>query len=284
MIIYKTTNLVNGKIYVGQDLYNRATYFGSGKILHQAIKKYGRANFKKEIIEHCTSREHMNEREIYWISKLDSFTPNGYNISKGGGCGNGIRRHPNRDAIIEKIRAANKGRKRTPEQRKRISRGLKGKKLKLSHRQKIAKTLKSHTFTTEHRRNLSNSMKKVVRSEAHQKNLNKSHTGQKRTDKQKQRMRDAKINKISLFGVTYNNVSDAARVLGVPLITVGRWLQYEKRQLAKGEKNMFELNIDGVTYHRPALAARALNMHASTIDRLARSDDEQFANYQYTNR
>ncbi len=40
MIIYKTTNTINGKIYVGQDTRNLPKYLGSGKLLHKAIKKY----------------------------------------------------------------------------------------------------------------------------------------------------------------------------------------------------------------------------------------------------
>ena len=41
MQIYKTTNLVNGKVYVGQEKWNNPNYLGSGKILRLAIKKYG---------------------------------------------------------------------------------------------------------------------------------------------------------------------------------------------------------------------------------------------------
>jgi hypothetical protein len=49
MIIYKTTNLINGKMYVGQDSHNNPLYLGSGKVLGLAIEKYGIENFKKEI-------------------------------------------------------------------------------------------------------------------------------------------------------------------------------------------------------------------------------------------
>ena len=48
MIVYKTTNLINGKIYVGKYEGNRENYLGSGYILKKAIKKYGRENFKRE--------------------------------------------------------------------------------------------------------------------------------------------------------------------------------------------------------------------------------------------
>ena len=85
MIIYKTTNLINGKIYIGKDKINKDRYFGSGTILKNAIKKYKKKNFKKEILEHCDNEDHLNEREKYWIKKLKSQDRNiGYNIDGGG--------------------------------------------------------------------------------------------------------------------------------------------------------------------------------------------------------
>ncbi len=85
MQIYKTTNIQNGKIYVGQDSRDRKTYLGSGKLIQRAIKKYGKKNFKKEILEICYSKEELNEREIYWIEKLNSTDLSiGYNIRLGG--------------------------------------------------------------------------------------------------------------------------------------------------------------------------------------------------------
>jgi group I intron endonuclease len=85
MIIYKTTNLINGKIYIGQTTTNNLYYFGSGKIIKQAFKKYGKENFKREILEYCTSIKELNEREKYWIEKLKSQDKNiGYNVDDGG--------------------------------------------------------------------------------------------------------------------------------------------------------------------------------------------------------
>jgi group I intron endonuclease len=83
MIIYKTTNLVNGKFYIGKDAKNKKSYLGSGNILKEAIKKYGKENFKKEILEVCTSLEELSEREKYWIEKLDAINL-GYNLTEGG--------------------------------------------------------------------------------------------------------------------------------------------------------------------------------------------------------
>ena len=83
MIIYKTTNLINNKFYIGKDAKNNKSYLGSGKVLKQAIQKYGKENFKKEILEVCTDLNHLDEREIYWIDKYNALEV-GYNLTEGG--------------------------------------------------------------------------------------------------------------------------------------------------------------------------------------------------------
>jgi group I intron endonuclease len=85
MVIYKITNLINGKIYIGQDRYNNKNYFGSGLKIKRAMERYGKDNFTKEIIDYCNSIEDMNTKEIFWISELNSVNPSiGYNIASGG--------------------------------------------------------------------------------------------------------------------------------------------------------------------------------------------------------
>lgn len=83
MVIYKTTNLVNGKFYVGKDAKNKKSYLGSGNVLRQAIEKYGKENFKKEILEICTTLQQLSDREKYWIKKLNAIKL-GYNLTEGG--------------------------------------------------------------------------------------------------------------------------------------------------------------------------------------------------------
>lgn len=78
-IIYKTTNLINGHTYVGQSINDDPSYKGGGKILRLAFKKYGRQNFKKEILEYCEV-EKLDLREIYYIDLLNPT----YNIEPGG--------------------------------------------------------------------------------------------------------------------------------------------------------------------------------------------------------
>lgn len=80
MVIYKTTNLINGKQYIGKDKNNDPNYIGSGADLKIAIKEYGKHSFKKEIIEHCNSINHLVERETYWLNYYDvENNPNFYN-------------------------------------------------------------------------------------------------------------------------------------------------------------------------------------------------------------
>ena len=83
--IYKVVNLLNGKSYIGQHTTHKEydNYYGSGRDLQKDFKIYGLNNFIKGIIEYCYSQEELNEKEKYWIEKLDTIN-NGYNICKGG--------------------------------------------------------------------------------------------------------------------------------------------------------------------------------------------------------
>ena len=104
MVIYKTTNLQTGKIYIGKDKYNNPKYLGSGVKLKDAIKSYGRDKFSKIILEHCSSYEDLNIRESYWIQFYNSTNPEiGYNISTGGDGGDNFTNHPNKEEYRQKI-------------------------------------------------------------------------------------------------------------------------------------------------------------------------------------
>jgi group I intron endonuclease len=114
MIIYKTTNLINNKIYVGKYQGDRTDYIGSGTYLKRAIKKYGKENFKREILEYCETSELLCEREKFWIKELNSMVPNGYNVCRGGQGGTGGDRftnNPNKEQIRKRMSDRNKGKK-----------------------------------------------------------------------------------------------------------------------------------------------------------------------------
>lgn len=90
MYVYKIINLINNKIYIGisrKNSINSINYFGSGKAIKLAIKKYGKENFKKEIIEENINFKYsdLQRLEKYYIKKLNSKENKiGYNISDGG--------------------------------------------------------------------------------------------------------------------------------------------------------------------------------------------------------
>lgn len=84
MYIYKTLNTLNGHFYIGKSTGSVSSrYLGSGKRLKQAITKYGKSNFKKEILQECTSEEELNRAERYWIRQFKDHE-GCYNIAEGG--------------------------------------------------------------------------------------------------------------------------------------------------------------------------------------------------------
>jgi hypothetical protein len=90
MQVYLTVNMVNKKWYIGKDTHNRSGYLGSGTLLKKAIKVYGKHNFKKFILETCTSPEQLNSAEISWIGYANAVNDNrSYNIAIGGDGGPG---------------------------------------------------------------------------------------------------------------------------------------------------------------------------------------------------
>ena len=134
-LIYKITNLINNKIYIGQHVTTNVNddYMGSGDHIKNAIKKYGIENFKKEIIAECSSFDEMNELEKELVNQDFVNNPNTYNHAIGGTYGwknclkykseeevQNIRKHAG-DAIINLMK--------NPEYRKqhveKISNGLK---------------------------------------------------------------------------------------------------------------------------------------------------------------
>jgi len=112
MYIYKTTNLINNKIYIGlstKSVEESTDYHGSGTLLHKAIFKYGKNNFKKEIIEECDTLIELQDREKYWIDYYNSASRGvGYNIALGGTGGDTLTNHPDIEEIGQKISKANR--------------------------------------------------------------------------------------------------------------------------------------------------------------------------------
>ena len=88
--IYETTNLINGKKYIGKHKSSKfdKNYLGSGVALSRAIDKYGKENFSVKIIEKIDNSKNykfLSEREMYYIEKYNAVkNKNYYNRSYGG--------------------------------------------------------------------------------------------------------------------------------------------------------------------------------------------------------
>ena len=123
--IYKTTNLINNMFYIGQHKFDKKkNYIGSGKYLNRAINKYGRNNFKLEIIAYTDDKEETNILEIYNIKEhRNKFGKEMmYNLTDGG---EGCEGYKHSSESLNKMR----GKKRSEEAKKRMSKSHKGKHL-----------------------------------------------------------------------------------------------------------------------------------------------------------
>ena len=88
--IYVIKNRINNKVYVGQSVdagrrfisHCKPSSNNGNSLIARAIQKYGAHNFWYEILE--SQVEDYNEKEEYWIDKLNSLAPNGYNVLNGG--------------------------------------------------------------------------------------------------------------------------------------------------------------------------------------------------------
>lgn len=124
MYIYKLTNIINGKMYIGQTVRSMTECMAGHKRnyerkvhtkLYDAMQKYGWNNFTVEAIEVCSSIEALNVRETYWIKYYDTVN-NGYNMYYGG---------DNNCMFVKEIAEKHDKKMRTPEVRQKISKTMK---------------------------------------------------------------------------------------------------------------------------------------------------------------
>lgn len=128
--IYKITNKINGKTYIGQHQYKdlNDNYMGSGVLITRAKKKYGIENFTKEILYSSIQyKETADDVERFAIAKERDLGKAEYNIADGGQGGNLGEEANRKRAESNKGRIGpNRGKKMSKEQKKKISESLKG--------------------------------------------------------------------------------------------------------------------------------------------------------------
>lgn len=209
-IIYKATNLINGKNYIGQTVktlkerksgHVRKSEHGSKYCFHNAIKKYGVETFVWEIICSCQSKDEADVREREFIKVFNAKVPSGYNMTDGGegtvGC------HPSEETRI-KASVAQKmfiqrtgkvnflGMKHTPESRAKISAAQTGKKrgpFSDEHKEKIRRALAGRTISEEQKIKIRNALTGYKHSSESRANNSKGHKGLKRSSEIRENMK-----------------------------------------------------------------------------------------------
>jgi len=212
-IIYKTTNLVNGKIYIGQH-YTSADdgYLGSGHRFLKAVKEYGKENFKREILEHISNKDQnlIDIREIYWIDVLNARNSKvGYNINKGG-CGVAGENNPmfgthrygkdNPNFGNHKLKGKNHpmyGKTHTIETKEKISKANKGRIVSEKVKNDLRKRLLGTHLSQEQKQKQSKSM------------IGKN-VGKKRTKEQKQKQSNRMMG--IKWSIDHNNKISKTRI------------------------------------------------------------------------
>lgn len=120
--IYITTNILNNKTYIGKKkgVFDKS-YYGSGVILQQSIKKYGKHNFTCNVLAYCFTEEELNKSEIYYIEKMKPV----YNLARGGTGGDTLALSSNKhkERVIEKRAAGMKRNWSNLTDEQRVARG-----------------------------------------------------------------------------------------------------------------------------------------------------------------
>lgn len=155
-IIYKVTNSINGKIYIGKTTKGldrrrseHTRFIKPITAFQRALHKYGKNEFVWEIIYECESPEELNNAEKEMIAKYQSNKLGiGYNMTPGGdgfahGKDNPVHRPEVQEKIIAKLKTNNGSFRQ--EVRDKISKTLKGRKLSVAHKNSISKSLLGHT-------------------------------------------------------------------------------------------------------------------------------------------
>ena len=173
--IYKTTNIINNKQYIGRKTSKTfvKTYLGSGIGIKKAIKKYGRENFKVELLKWCNSYEELVESETYYIKLYNAVeNENFYNQSYGG--------------YDEGFCVGNKNIAKTEYARKINSEKHKGKKMSEEFKKKQSELHKGkpsgmlgHNHSEETKQKISEAAKNQKHSEERDKKVSEHHKGSK---------------------------------------------------------------------------------------------------------
>lgn len=199
--IYLLIDKRNGKNYIGKHNGLNDKYWSSGIIPNKISKKHGRDIFDRIILEEVTN-DLLNEKEIFYIEKYESFNK-GYNLSKGGDGGGEWIYKKTKDEIkkISEIKSKKlKNRIFSEETKKKMSESAKKKTITDTHRENIRKAViirGGYPHTEETKKKLSE-IKKGVKNPKHSEFMQN---------------KNPKSQKVSINGIIYNTIKESCIIL-----------------------------------------------------------------------
>lgn len=284
MVIYVITDNTNGKQYVGQTIHSAELRFEQHcrpsetncRLLNRAIMAHGKENFTVSVLEVVDSPEKLDDREIHWISQLNTLTPNGYNLN-GGGNGKGVVSEETRKRLSASMKGKftgeknpfygkhhteetkkkmrenrpdlsgannpNYARKFSEEHRRRISESKSGenhpcygKHLSEETRAKISAANKGRRLSEESIRKMAETKRGQKLSEEHRKKLSEVRKGLLAGDKNPMARSVVCIE----TGEIYTTIKEAARVIGVCPENLSRHLRGKSAHCGKCHWRYYE--------------------------------------------
>jgi hypothetical protein len=160
--IYKTTNLLNQKIYIGKHQTENVNdgYLGSGIFLERAIKKYGKENFRKEILFIFENENDMNLKEKELVTEDFIKCNSNYNSAIGGEGGSLFKGKKHSEETKRKLSERAKKRVVSEETRKKISEANKKRVVSDETKQKLSEKSKIRFLNADSKKRISDTMKK----------------------------------------------------------------------------------------------------------------------------
>jgi group I intron endonuclease len=221
--VYITKNNINNRAYVGKKYSTTFdnTYYGSGILLNEAIKKYGKNNFTIEILDWAKTEDELNMMEIYFIENYKNKTKL-YNIAKGGSGGDTRSNHPNKNNISNKQKKSIKmwHSSLSTEEKKQHS-------IKISNAKKgKPRTNNNYVYTKQACKNISDGLK----NSAYYSSEKWKETHKKITESKKGKPNNACRKPIIIDEVRYESMKTASEKLNKSRQTIHNWIKNGKAQ------------------------------------------------------
>jgi hypothetical protein len=283
MIIYKLTNKITGKQYIGQTVKSMAQRWRihcsptSGcTYLSHAINKYGQENFLIEIVEHCNSLDELNKKEQDYIKLFNTLSPNGYNLTTGGeNCLASQETKDKQSAAHTGSLNAFFGKKHTKESRDKLSKALKGREISLEARRKMSITNTGKKRTKEARANMSKAQKGLKKPPGTGEKIRQSKLGKKASEETKAKM------SIAHTGLTHTEETRQK----ISKIHKGKIVSEESRKKMSASnacKKSIICNETKQVYESVTAAAKAIGALRSAISRMLRGKSKTCKGYTFS--